>query len=409
MDFHEVRLGHGGVSVGVSLPAQTEPRCQTNVLAVTQAFSVRQEQPIMIAASDLARETDAVQAAKLIENLLGDAWAFDAAGRWIYLSLCAQTTLGTTLDDLNSELDQGYPAWKRLLHPQEYHHVAALWRHCLQTGDHFHAEFRIRHAHGVYAWARNTARPVRDSQGRITGWFGTSIDIDVYKKTEEALRDRERELSQLVDMVPSQLWRLTPEGETTLVNKRVADFLGVDTADKLRLDEALATITHPDDAKAVGDVLGRCLLTGECFSMKYRLRRWDGVYRWMTGRAEPLRDQDGRIVQWFGLCHDIDDQMHAEDALRRASDQLAQAAQAASLAELSASIAHEVVSRWLRSSPIPTPATVGCPPSLRTWSARKSSPSASLGTPTRRQMSSAASALSSVRHRRPGRRKTSIA
>ena len=62
----------------------------------------------------------------------------------------------------------------------------------------------------------------------------------------------------------------------------------------------------------------------------------------MSGRAEPMRDQDGRIVQWFGLCHDIDDQVHAEEALRRASEQLARATQAASLAELSASIAHEV-------------------------------------------------------------------
>jgi C4-dicarboxylate-specific signal transduction histidine kinase len=76
--------------------------------------------------------------------------------------------------------------------------------------------------------------------------------------------------------------------------------------------------------------------------MKYRLRRADGVYRWMSGRAEPMRDETGRIVQWFGLCHDIDDQVHAEEALRRASDRLARATQAASLAELSASIAHEV-------------------------------------------------------------------
>src|SRR3546814_6800297 len=81
-------------------------------------------------------------------------------------------------------------------------------------------------------------------------------------------------------------------------------------------------------------------------------------------RADPLRDQDGRSVQWFGLCHDIDDQMHAEDALRRASDKLAQATQAASLAELSASIAHEVnqplaaivananaCDRWLSAAP----------------------------------------------------------
>jgi hypothetical protein len=55
-----------------------------------------------------------------------------------------------------------------------------------------------------------------------------------------------------------------------------------------------------------------------------------------------MRDSDHAIVQWNGVCFDIDDQIHAEDALRRASDKLAQAIQAASLAELSASIAHEV-------------------------------------------------------------------
>ena len=51
------------------------------------------------------------------------------------------------------------------------------------------------------------------------------------------------------------------------------------------------------------------LATGESFAMRYRLRRADGVYRWMSSRAEPMRDEGGRIVQWFGLCHDIDDQM----------------------------------------------------------------------------------------------------
>ena len=202
--------------------------------------------------------------------------------------------------------------------------------------------YRLRRADGVYRWMSSRAEPMRDQHGLIVQWYGLCHDIDDQVTAQGALRERERELSLLVDMVPSHLWRLTPEGETTLVNRRLADFLGVDTEDKLQLEEALATIVHPDDEREVGDVLGRCLLTGERFSMKYRLRRADGVYRWMLGRAEPLRDQYGRIVQWFGLCHDIDDQMHAEDALRRASDRLAQATRAASLAELSASIAHEV-------------------------------------------------------------------
>jgi PAS domain S-box-containing protein len=167
------------------------------------------------------------------------------------------------------------------------------------------------------------------------------------RQSVEALRDRERELSQLVDMVPSHVWRLTPDGEPTFFNKRMVDFLGLDVADTdkpgmTRLAAMIEASVHPDDAAAFGDALRRSLATGANFAMRYRLRCADGVYRWMSSRADPMRDQNGRIVQWYGLCHDIDDQMHAEEALRGAQDKLARATQAASLSELSASIAHEV-------------------------------------------------------------------
>jgi C4-dicarboxylate-specific signal transduction histidine kinase len=92
----------------------------------------------------------------------------------------------------------------------------------------------------------------------------------------------------------------------------------------------------------VSDALSHSLRTGESFAMRYRLRRWDGAFRWMSGRAEPMRDETAASSSGSVLCHDIDDQVHAEDALRRASSKLARANQAASLAELSASIAHEV-------------------------------------------------------------------
>lgn len=231
---------------------------------------------------------------------------------------------------------------KTVIHPDDAADFANEFNRCLATGEHFAMRYRLRRADGVYRWMSSRAEPMRDDGGRIVQWYGLCHDIDDQKQAEEASRRREQELALFVDMLPSHLWRLTPEGETTFVNKRLADFLGVAAADKLQLEEALATIIHPDDVKAAGDALGRCLLTGEQFSMKYRLRRRDGPYRWMSGHAEPMRDQDGCIVQWYGLCHDIDDQMHAEDALRRASGRLAQATQAASLAELSASIAHEV-------------------------------------------------------------------
>src|SRR3546814_3492553 len=71
----------------------------------------------------------------------------------------------------------------------------------------------------------------RDSDGRVLGWYGTMIDIEEKKQAEAALQDREHELSQLVDMVPSHLWRLAPDGEPIFFSKRMVDFLGRAIAD----------------------------------------------------------------------------------------------------------------------------------------------------------------------------------
>jgi PAS domain S-box-containing protein len=251
--------------------------------------------PPATAGSSIVGQSEAINAARVVESIFGNGWAFDADGRWIYLHPLARNSLGVTLEDLNASLSEGHTAWKRLLHPDDYNQIAAAWRHCHATGDHFNVEVRFRRASGAYVWARTAARPARDSQGRVTGWYGVALDIDVYKKTVAALREREEELSQLVDMVPSHLWRLTPEGEPTFFNKRMVDFLGMDVADtvklgKSRLAAMIEACIHPADVASFGDTLGRCLRTGERFSMRYRLRRSDGAYHWMSSRAEALRD-----------------------------------------------------------------------------------------------------------------------
>ncbi len=287
-------------------------------------------------ASGTVGETfEAVRAAKVIESLYGKAWVFDAEGQFTYVTPAAQAAIDMTLRDLNAPVrggkfvDGGDVGWSRGVHPDDYESAAASLRHCLKTGEHWHVEYRMLRATGAYVWHRIAARPTRDGQGRITGWYGTSIDIDVYKKIEAALRERERELSQLVDMVPSHLWRLTPDGEPTFFNKRMVDFLGLDVADTdrpetTRLEAMIGAGVHPDDTAAFRNTLSRSLATGESFAMRYRLRRADGVYRWMSSRAEPMRDQDGCIVQWYGLCHDIDDQMRAEAALHDRERELSQ-------------------------------------------------------------------------------------
>jgi PAS domain S-box-containing protein len=286
------------------------------------------------------RERDLAQ---LVDMVPSHIWRLTPEGEPVLFNQRMVDFLGLDV------MDSDRPGMTRLaamieavVHPDDAVGFGAALRRCLASGERFSTRYRLRRADGVYRWMSSRAEPIRDQQGKIVHWYGICHDIEDQVQAEAALRERERELSLLVDMVPSNLWRLTPEGETTLANKHMADFLGQNLEDKRQLQVVFDTIFHPDDVQAVSDVLGRCLKTGERFSMMYRLRRADGMYRWMSGRAEPMRDASGRIVQWFGLCHDIDDQIRAEEALRRASDKLAQATRAASLAELSASIAHEV-------------------------------------------------------------------
>src|SRR5690606_24600982 len=168
-----------------------------------------------------------------------------------------------------------------------------------ETGTVFSQTYRQRRSDGVYRWTAGRAAPLRDPTGTIVQWYGGCVDIHDLVTTEAALRDRARELSQRVDMVPSCLWRLSPDGEPTFFNKRLVDFFGLDIGDVdrqggSRLARIVEAAVHPDDAVAVNTALRHCFNTGERFSKKYRLRRADGAYRWVEGIAEPLRDISGR-------------------------------------------------------------------------------------------------------------------
>ena len=160
-------------------------------------------------------------------------------------------------------------------------------------------------------------------------------------------RQSERALRRLVETVPVQIWCTDPGGKPIYFSEQFRDFIGFDVGGKdvegtPRLQSVISAIIHPDDAEAVRAGFARSLATGESYALKHRMRRADGRYRWVETRAAAMRDGNDAIVQWNGVCLDIDDQVNAEDGLRRASDKLAQATRAASLAELSASIAHEV-------------------------------------------------------------------
>ncbi|HEY3252575.1 MAG TPA: MASE1 domain-containing protein, partial [Polyangiaceae bacterium] len=168
-----------------------------------------------------------------------------------------------------------------------------------------------------------------------------------YQQALLTLRESERSLRELVETVPAYIWCTAADGEPIYFSRQFRDFVGFDVEDKdldgaSRLSRVLNAIIHPDDLGMFNRLFSHSLSTAQPFALKHRQLRCDRQYRWVETRAAAMRNSEDAIVQWNGVCLDIDDQMQAEDALRRGSDKLAQATRAASLAELSASIAHEV-------------------------------------------------------------------
>jgi PAS domain S-box-containing protein len=276
-------------------------------------------------ASNPPNDDDAIRAAKVVERLLGNAWAFDAAGRPTYLSPVAQTFVAVTLAEFQAAVDEGHTFFKRTTHPDDYDRISAAWRHSLQTGDPFYIERRIRRATGILDWTRTAIVPTRDSQGRITGWYGGSIDLDAYRHAEAELRERERELQQLIEAVPVMIWSTTREGKPSYVNKRFTDVTGAALEDIIAPDGSFnLSVIHPDDKAATAEAVGRSFRTGIPYVIQYRQRRRDGSYRWTETRAEALRDESGTILQWYGAAIDIHDLVTAQDALSEREQELSQ-------------------------------------------------------------------------------------
>jgi PAS domain S-box-containing protein len=252
--------------------------------------------------------------------------------------------------------------WAGVIHPDDLDRVVANRTAGLASGDLVVQELRCRGADGVYRWFLNRSLPIRDDEGKVIKSYGMLFDIDVLKKTESALKMREHELLGIIETIPSMLWSASPTGETTHLSQRFIEYFGASF--KEIIDGGWENFIHPDDREETVKAFARAINSGESYRPIQRLRRADGEYRWHHSMGEPLRDPDGKIIQWYGLSIDIDDRKRAEDHLRETGIKLAKASRLATVAELAASIAHELnqplmsilanaqaAKRWLNAAP----------------------------------------------------------
>ena len=157
------------------------------------------------------------------------------------------------------------------------------------------------------------AHPVQDKDGRLE-YIGAVQDVTRRRLAEEGLRERELNLRRITQTIPGMLWSATPEGAVDYCNRPWLDFTAM-TAEQAMGWGWTAGI-YPDDRDSLIERWRSCLASGTPFDMEARMRRFDGAYRWFLFRANPLRDEPGRIVKWYGTSIEIEDSKRREEVLR---------------------------------------------------------------------------------------------
>lgn len=126
-------------------------------------------------------------------------------------------------------------------------------------------------------------------------------------------RDRELYFQRMAEALPEIIWTANPEGEDDYFNQQLYDYTG------MKYDEICGmqwkVLVHPDDLDLCVTKWREALRSGTPYEVQYRLRGKDENYRWFLGRANPIRDDKGAIIKWFGTCVDIENQKANEQIL----------------------------------------------------------------------------------------------
>jgi PAS domain S-box-containing protein len=165
-------------------------------------------------------------------------------------------------------------------------------------------------------------QPARDEMDEVVGVSVSVVDITERQRAEKALVESEDHYRHAVELNPQVPWTSEPNGMILDVSHRWEKLTGLTKQESL--GEGWLKVLHPDDVELTIAAWHQSLRTGYPVDVEYRIRRFDGVWRWMRARAAPRRDERGEIIRWYGTLEDIDDHKTAAEALRH-SEALLQA------------------------------------------------------------------------------------
>lgn len=197
------------------------------------------------------------------------------------------------------------------IHPDDREAVAFEIERTVAEGGDYAQEYRAVGADGEIKWVFARGSCIKDASGRCTRFPGVVFDITDRKTVEDAWRASEARFEAIVNSIDQLIWSARPDGNHDYYNSRWYEYTGVPEGSTD--GEGWNGMFHPDDQERAWARWLESLDSGTPYHIEYRLRHRSGQYRWVIGRAQPVRDAHGRIHRWYGTCTDIHDLKMAEE------------------------------------------------------------------------------------------------
>ncbi len=153
-----------------------------------------------------------------------------------------------------------------------------------------------------------------DEYSNPIGIYVFGVDVTDQVKARILIEESENQFRQFMDTMPQMAFIANQTGDITYFNKPWYEYTkGIEGTEGWGWKDQ--PIHHPDDLDLAIKRWTHSVKTGEPYEIEYRLRRYDGVYRWHLGRATAMRDKDGHITRWIGTNTDIHDNKEIEARL----------------------------------------------------------------------------------------------
>ena len=280
-------------------------------VAVT-ASPIRDSDGKVIGVSKVARditarkiaEASANQLLSVLEASLNEIYIFDAETlRFDYVNESARRNLGFSMETMRGQtpLDfkpeftaESFAALVAPLRSHERPKIIFETVHQRADGSIYPVEVHLQ-------LVEQNEKPV---------FLAVINDTTEARRVKEALKASEADFRILAESMPQMVWITRADSWNVYHNQQWVDYTGLSVEESAGHGWSVAL--HPDDQERGARAWAAATATGSHYTVEFRIRRADGIYRWWLVRGVPQRDAAGQIVKWFGTCTDIHDLKQAE-------------------------------------------------------------------------------------------------